>query len=30
LFEALANPERLIDTYNEAVKRFGNTDYLLH
>jgi len=29
LFEVLANPERTIDTYNEAVRTSGNTKYLL-
>jgi len=28
LFEALANPEKLIDTYNEAVRIVGNNKYL--
>lgn len=30
LFEALENPKRLIDTYNEAVGNLGNNKYLLH
>ena len=30
LFEALEKPERLIDTYNEAVEIIGNNKYLLH
>ena len=29
LFEALENPKRLIDTYNEAVGNLGNNKYLL-
>lgn len=30
LFEALANPEKLVDTYNEAVRLLGMDKYLLH
>lgn len=30
LFNALANPEKLVDTYNEAVRISGSNKYLLH